>query len=117
VICTHVLHIVPQPELLLREVARLLVPGGVLLVAVPTISMIGPEFPELWRFTPRGLGHLLAQAFPPAQIELEAYGNSLAAAAEIRGVVSHELTDDELWSRDTRFTVEVCARAVTPAGD
>jgi len=111
VIATHVLHVIFEPLTILRELHRILKPGGVLLVAVPTVSMIGPEFPELWRFTPLGLRRLLEATFPPAGVEVRPYGNSLAAAAEIRGVVSSELGPRELWSVDPRFTVEVCARA------
>ena len=111
VIATHVLHVIFEPLTILRELHRILKPGGVLLVAVPTVSMIGPEFPELWRFTPLGVRRLLEATFPPAGVEVRPYGNSLAAAAEIRGVVSSELGARELWSVDPRFTVEVCARA------
>jgi SAM-dependent methyltransferase len=111
VIATHVLHVIFEPLTILRELHRILKPGGALLVAVPTVSMIGPEFPELWRFTPLGLRRLLEATFPPAGVEVRPYGNSLAAAAEIRGVVSSELGARELWSVDPRFTVEVCARA------
>lgn len=111
IIATHVLHIVFEKEAMIRELFRVLKPGGALLVAVPTISMIGPEFPELWRFTPLGLERLLTTAFAPPRVEVRGFGNSLAAAAEIRGVVSGELSEHELWSVDTRFTVEVCARA------
>ncbi len=111
IIATHVLHIVFEKERMIRELHRLLKPGGTLLVAVPTISMIGPEFPELWRFTPLGLERLLTTTFAPPEVEVRAFGNSLAAAAEIRGVVSGELSERELWSVDPRFAVEVCARA------
>lgn len=111
VIATHVLHVIFEPLTILRELHRILRPGGVLLVAVPTVSMIGPEFPELWRFTPLGVRRLLEATFPPEGVEVRPYGNSLAAAAEIRGVVSGELTARELWSVDPRFAVEVCARA------
>lgn len=111
VIATHVLHVIFEPLTILRELHRILKPGGVLLVAVPTVSMIGPEFPELWRFTPLGVQRLLEATFPREGVEVRPYGNSLAAAAEIRGVVSGELSAQELWSVDPRFTVEVCARA------
>lgn len=114
ILCTHVLHIVFDLEVMVGELFRLLKPGGTLLVAVPAISMIGPEFPELWRFTPLGLERLLSRRFPPPRVEVTSFGNSLAAAAEIRGVVSGELSDRELWSVDPRFAVEVCARATKP---
>jgi len=110
IVCTHVLHVVFDLPAMIKELHRILKPGGTLLVAVPTISMIGPEFPELWRFTPLAVERLLGLAFQ--NVEVEGFGNSLAAAAEIRGVVSSELTRAEIDARDSRFTLEVCARAV-----
>lgn len=110
IICTHVLHVVPDLPAIARELHRILAPGGVLLVAVPQLSMAGPEWHELWRFTPLGLRRVLEPAFGP--IEVEAFGNSLVAAAEIRGLVAAELSERELKAQDPRFAIEVCARAV-----
>jgi SAM-dependent methyltransferase len=112
VICTHVLHIVFDLPAMVRSLHRILRPGGVLLAAVPQLSMAGPEYHELWRFTAEGLSRLLAGSFDPARIEATTFGNSLAAAAEIRGLVAEELTRAELEAEDPRFGIEVCARAV-----
>jgi SAM-dependent methyltransferase len=115
IVCTHVLHLVRDLDAAVAELGRILRPGGVLLVAVPGISMAGPGGGELWRFTPDGLATLLAPVFGPS-VTVRAYGNSLAAAAELRGLVAHELSRRELNRHDPRFAVEVCARAVKPAG-
>lgn len=110
IVATHVLHIVFDLGTFVRELHRILAPGGVLLVAVPGVSMAGPAYPELWRFTPLGLERTLRQAFE--DVEITPFGNSLAAAAELRGLAAHELRAEELDVVDPRFTVEVCARAV-----
>lgn len=110
IICSHVLHIVFDLGAIVRELHRILAPGGTLLVAVPAISMAGPEYPELWRFTPLGLRRTLEVAFPPEAVEVVAFGCSLTAAAEIRGVVAEEMREAELDQHDVRFAVEVCAR-------
>src|SRR5262249_21619475 len=91
---------------------RILKPGGVLLVAVPCVSMYEPREHELWRFTPEGLRVVLANAFGAGQVTVHAFGNSLTAAGEIRGLVVEEFTHEELEHQDERFPVEVCARAV-----
>ena len=39
-VCSHVLEHLPRPDFTLREIARILKPGGLLLVGVPT----GPKF-------------------------------------------------------------------------
>lgn len=112
VICTHVLHIIPEPHRLVGELHRLLKPGGVLLVAVPQASMCDPRQGELWRFTREGLRLTLTTAFHDDQVSVEAFGNSLTAAGELRGLVAGEFSRAELNQHDERFAVEVCARAV-----
>ncbi|MFO0727166.1 MAG: methyltransferase domain-containing protein [Myxococcota bacterium] len=114
IVCSHVLHIVFDLEAMVRELYRILAPGGALLVAVPAVSMAGPEYPELWRFTPLGLRKTLERAFAPDQLQIAAFGSSLTAAAELRGVVAEELGPALLGAHDARFAVEVCALATRP---
>jgi SAM-dependent methyltransferase/glycosyltransferase involved in cell wall biosynthesis len=111
IVCTHVLHVIPEVDKALSELHRILKPGGVLLVAVPHISMCDPTEHELWRFTPEGLAVVLAQAFGANNVTIRAYGNSLVAAGELRGLVAHEFGDAALNYCDPRFAIEVCARA------
>jgi SAM-dependent methyltransferase len=114
IICTHVLHVIFELESAVSELYRILKPGGVLLAAVPHVSMCDPNYHELWRFTPEGLHKVLANVFTTENVIVRAYGNSLTAAGEIRGLVSHEFTKAELEYNDPRFAVEVCARARKP---
>ena len=112
IICTHVLHSIGDLDKAVSELYRILKPGGVLLAAVPQVSMYDPGWHELWRFTPEGLHFVLAKQFGPGNVITRAYGNSLTAAGEMRGLVSHEFTQHELSFHDPRFAVEVCARAL-----
>jgi glycosyltransferase involved in cell wall biosynthesis len=111
IICTHVLHIIFELDKAVSELHRILKPGGVLMVAVPHISMCGLNTHELWRFTPEGLHAVLAKSFGPDNVNVHAYGNSLTAAGDLRGLVVHEFTKTELNFNDPRFAVEVCALA------
>jgi hypothetical protein len=111
VVCTHVLHVIPDPGRAVSELFRILRPGGVLLLAVPGISMCDQSCGELWRFTPGGIRTLLANQFGE-MVEVRSYGNSLTAACELRGVVAEELLGSELDFVDDAYPVEVCARAV-----
>jgi SAM-dependent methyltransferase len=111
IICTHVLHIVFKINSAIMELHRILKPGGTLLVAVPHISMCDPKWHEYWRFTEEGLHVLLANVFGRENIVTRAYGNSLTAAGEIRGLAAHEFTKGELNYHDQRFAIEICARA------
>lgn len=111
IICTHVLHIIVELDKAVSELHRILRPGGVLLVAVPQVSMCDPDFHEIWRFTPEGLAVVLAKAFGEHNVVVRAYGNSLTSAGEIRGLVASEFSQATLDYHDPRFAVEVCARA------
>lgn len=112
IVCTHVLHVIYEVERAVAELHRILKPGGVLLIAVPQISMADPRYGELWRFTPEGLHRVLTSSFQSTQVTVQAYGNSLTAAGELRGMVSAEFAEYELEQHDPWFAVEVCARAV-----
>jgi len=108
----HVLHLVYEVDVFTRELHRLLAPGGTLLVAVPATSMIDPNWTEYRRWTPLGIRTLLGQFFQSSNIQVECYGNSLAAAAEMRGLASDEIAPWDLEARDDIFPVEVGGLAV-----
>ncbi len=114
IVCTFVLHEIFDMRRAVAELYRVLKPGGVMLVAVPHVTMCEPAYGERWRFTVQGLTELLAEAFPSETTTLRAYGNSLTAAAQLRGLVAEEMTEAELSFHDPRFAVILCARVMKP---
>lgn len=112
IVCTHVLHVISDLMAAARGLHRMLRPGGVLLCAVPHISVCDEREGELWRFTRLGLEQALAGAFGREHITTRAYGNSLVAAGEMRGLSADEFTWRELHTHDPCSPVEICARAV-----
>jgi ubiquinone/menaquinone biosynthesis C-methylase UbiE len=112
IICTHTLHLIFEVWKAVPELYRMLKPGGVLLVAVPQVSMYDPGWGECYRFTEEGLKRLLCLAFREQDVLVKSYGNSLTSAGQIRGLTAEEFSEEELNHHDTRFGVEVCARAV-----
>lgn len=116
VICTHVLHVIYEFDKAIAELHRMLKPGGVLLVAVPKVSMCEPTEGELWRFTAEGLRRALSKHFGECNTTIRAYGNSLTSAGYLRGLVTSEFSRQELEYTDPKFAMEICGRAVKQSG-
>jgi SAM-dependent methyltransferase len=62
VLCTEVLEHVPEPAAATAELARVLAPGGGLLLTVPFVIELHEEPYDFFRYTPHGLRHLLEGA-------------------------------------------------------
>lgn len=62
VFCTQVLQHLPEPEAAVREMARVLKPGGKAIISVPHLVWMHNEPHDYWRFTKYGMGHLLEKA-------------------------------------------------------
>ena len=70
VVCTQVLQHLPEPGDALREIARLLKPGGRVVVSVPHLVWLHNEPHDYLRFTEHGLRHLLDRTgLSPVAIE------------------------------------------------
>jgi SAM-dependent methyltransferase len=112
IVCTYVLHLVYDFQRFTSELHRLLRPGGVLLIAVPHITICYPQYGEFWRFTVEGLRRVLAQEFGTQGVEVVSYGNSLTAAGELRGLAAFDFTKAELAFHDDRYGLLLGARGV-----
>jgi SAM-dependent methyltransferase len=62
VVCTEVLEHTAQPFNGMRELARLLAPGGHLFLSVPCNFRIHGPLPDSWRFTEHGVRKLVESA-------------------------------------------------------
>jgi SAM-dependent methyltransferase len=73
VICTQMLEYIADPSVVIDEIHRVLRPGGILLVSVPSACPMDSE-QEYWRFLPQGLRRLLAGF---TSVEIVAEGGSV----------------------------------------
>jgi len=62
VFCSQVLEHVPEPARALREIARVLLPGGMLILTAPHLAYLHNEPHDYFRFTCHGLRYLCANA-------------------------------------------------------
>ncbi len=116
IICVQTLQFIYDVRAAVRELFRLLKPGGVLLVTAHGVGKVVRKegvdpWGEYWRFTGQSLGRMLRDAFPCGDIALEAYGNVFAAASSLYGLAAEELRAEELDRFDSDFAVIVAARA------
>lgn len=62
IICTQVIEHVSEPQLLITELARVLAPGGYLILSTGWVSPYHPEPKDFYRFSIDGLSYLIDRA-------------------------------------------------------
>ena len=117
IICTQTLQMIFETEVALRHLYRILAPGGVLLATSHGISRIARRenidpWGEYWHFTSQAFHRLFDKTFPNAKIDIDVYGNVLAAIALLHGLAAEELSATELNHSDLDFEVIIAARAL-----
>jgi glycosyltransferase involved in cell wall biosynthesis len=119
IVLTHVLHVLYDFRAGLAHAVEALKPGGVLLATVPCISQISRfdqvRWGDYWRFTSRSVERLFAEFFPDEAVEVQVFGNALAATAFLQGLVSEELSAAELDAKDEEYEMVIAIRAVKAA--
>ncbi len=103
---TQVLFLIPDIERALAESWRLLAPGGVLLLTLPTASRLPPEYDldqDCWRFTGAGARRLMTRHFPGGCFDVTAFGDTWLAMAFLFG-----LADADVPPADFERTAALC---------
>jgi peptidoglycan/xylan/chitin deacetylase (PgdA/CDA1 family)/glycosyltransferase involved in cell wall biosynthesis/SAM-dependent methyltransferase len=117
IILTQTLHLIDDMPAVLAECARILRPGGVLLLTAPSVSRIDPVSGvdrDFWRLTEASARRLLAALFPLESFEVTTYGNVKTCTAFLQGLAVEEMAIADLERRDEAFPLVVAARAVKP---
>jgi len=122
-IVTQTLQLIYDVRSALATIHRILKPGGVLLATVPGMSQTSPhaDWGERWAwgFTRVSARNLVAEAFPGGTVEVETFGNVVAAIASLHGLSTDELTADELAHHDPEYqlSIGIRARKAVASGD
>ncbi len=115
-ICTQTFNFIFDVQKAVRGAHHVLKPGGVLLATVGGISQISrfdmDRWGDYWRFTTASVDRLFRPVFAGG-IEIESYGNVLAATAFLQGVAVEDLPDPALLDErdeDYQLLIAVVAR-------
>jgi len=115
VILTQTLQFIYDVEAAVQTVWRILKPGGVVLATVSGISQISrydmDHWGHFWSMTTASARKIFESAFPAGSVEVEAYGNVLAAISFLHGIAAGELTQSELNHLDPDYEVLISVRA------
>ncbi|PZV27850.1 MAG: methyltransferase [Snowella sp.] len=122
-ILTQTLQYLYDVRSAVKTIYRILKPGGVLLATLPNLTPIlepGKDDKSwgsscwYWGFTTASAQRLFLETFPKENIQVETYGNVLAATAFLEGLSSQELSPKELNYYDPSYQVLITVRAVKP---
>ncbi len=116
ILCTQTLQVIYDVRAAIATLHRILKPGGSVLATFPGITQTcrpdRDHWGDYWRFTSLSARRLFEEAFAPANVSVESYGNVLATVAFLEGIATEELRPDELDLRDPDYEMLVCVRAV-----
>lgn len=116
IVCTQTIQMVYDIRGAVARLHSMLAPGGVLLLTTHGTSKIGRHldtdgWAEYWHLTQQAARSLFEENFD-GDLQIDAYGNVLAAMCALHGLASEELTREELDHKDRNFDVIVTVRAV-----
>jgi SAM-dependent methyltransferase len=114
VILTQVLLYIYDLRAAMTTIYRILTPGGVALLTLPSITRVEQNWtrPSFWGFTGASAKRLAEDAFGVGQAEVTVYGNVLSATAFLYGLSCHELREEELRQLDPNYQVIIGIKAV-----
>jgi hypothetical protein len=115
-ICTQTFNFIFDVQKAIQGAHHLLKPGGVLLATVAGISQISrydmERWGDYWRFTTASVKRLFESVFT-GSVEIESFGNAMAACAFLQGVVVEDLPDKGLLDvndPDYQLIITIVAR-------
>lgn len=115
IIFTQVLHIIDDYRAVIKNLHKMLKPGGILLCTLPSVSRIdcvAKEEGDYWRFTKASAKYIFKKHFKEKKLEIRSFGNVFVDICFLEGVSLEEMKPKELDYYDKNFPLIVCVRAV-----
>lgn len=114
-ICTQTLNFIYDFKKAIQGGRHLLKKNGVMLVTVAGISQISrydmDRWGDFWRFNTLSMLTAFEEVFGKGQVEVDFYGNVLAATALLQGISAEELSQEELFFKDDDYQVTIVIKA------
>ncbi|HQD92844.1 MAG TPA: methyltransferase [Bacilli bacterium] len=114
-ILTQTLNFIYDFKSAIKGIYYMLKSEGVALVTVAGISQISrydmDRWGDYWRFTDLSMKKSFEEVFGIGNVEIETYGNVLAATAFLQGICAEELTKKELFYQDKDYQVTIAIKA------
>jgi SAM-dependent methyltransferase len=114
-ILTQTLHVIYDVHSAVKNIYRLLAPGGVALVTIPGITPVSrydaDRWGDFWRMTPAAARRLFSESFAPGEITVETSGNVRLAAAYLYGLAAEEIPVSAFSESDPDYPLLICVRA------
>jgi SAM-dependent methyltransferase len=114
VLCNEVLEHVPEPSLLMAEVARVLKPCGFLILTTPQTWGLHHEPHDYYRFTPYGLRHQAEKAGLQVVSVMPTCGVWATTAQRIVDTIAHDFASG--WPRGAVRVLSILLGPVLLAG-
>jgi glycosyltransferase involved in cell wall biosynthesis/SAM-dependent methyltransferase len=120
IILTQTLPLTSDVHAVVKTLHRILRPGGAVLATIGGITPIGRRNMErsdhFKSFTTLSARRLFEEAFPATNVQVDAFGNVLAATAFLHGLAAEELRPSELdyHDPDYEFVITIVAVKAEP---
>lgn len=111
-ILTQTLNVIDEYEAAIKESFRILKPGGVLLVTLPTLSPCWNLRINFWRITKKGAEYLFGKHFGKDNVTVSSYGNLESAQAFWVGFSQSDINVETPQRSNDSFPLIIGIRAV-----
>ncbi len=112
IILTHVLGLINDLPAAVKEIHRILKPGGVALVTNACFAPIFEGNSGNWRIMPGGAKILFEKIFKNENVTIQTFGNVYSGQCFWVGMSQEELTKEELDFNDPNFPCVTCVKAI-----